>query len=109
MLKLETLNTLISQYYDNEMNESELLAYEARIAVSKGIKDYTNEQCFEYFKISNSIKLVKNRAKKRQKNICEEKFFKKRGLIFNFNAITSKCFNKHLRNIFLNIKRNDSK
>ncbi len=110
MLKMESLNSLINQYYDEEMSESELLAYEARIANSKCIREYTNEQCFEFFKISNSIKLVKNRAKKlSEKFILNEKFFEKKKSIFDFYAVASERFNKHLSNIFLNIKRNNPK
>ena len=56
MIKTSTLESTVSQYYDEEMNRSELLNYEARIAVSRCVRDYTNDSCFEFFKISNSIK-----------------------------------------------------
>lgn len=108
MLKTKTLDTLISQYYDEEMSESELINYEARLAVSKNIREYTNERCFEYFKISNSIKLVKNRANiNSEKLINKINFKKKRSLFFYFNSIVFKRINKSLRNVFLNIRRNN--
>lgn len=110
MLKTKTLDTLISQYYDEQMNESELINYEARIAISKNIRDYTNERCFEYFKITNSINLVKKRAEKNSKNlICKIEIKERKNLFFYFNSIIFKSFNKTLRNLFLNIRRNNSK
>lgn len=108
MLKTKTLDTLISQYYDEEMSENELINYEARIAISKSIRDYTNERCFEYFKISNSIKLVKKRADEKSKNLINKIDIKrKRSLFFYFNPVVLKRINKTLCNLFLNIWRDN--
>ena len=63
MINLETIDLIINEYYDEEMNSSKYLEYEARKANSNYINDYTNEQCFEFFKISNSIKLTKMRLR----------------------------------------------
>lgn len=110
MLKTKTLDALISQYYDDEMNESELMNYEARIAVSRNIREYTNEQCFEFFKISNSIKLAKNRANKKSQSLIDNiKIREQKSLFFYFNSIAFKSINKRLRNLFLNTWRNNTK
>ncbi len=64
MLKLDSLDEDISMYYDDEMKPSKLLEYEARMALSDCVRNYTNERCFEYFKISSSISRVNRRLKK---------------------------------------------
>lgn len=75
MLRVSALDETINLYYDDEINSSELLNLEARIANSDVVKDYTYEKCFEYFKISNSIKLIKSRTDKHAKNVVDN-FFK---------------------------------
>lgn len=108
MLSIEKLDNTISQYYDEEMNLSELLAFEARIAVSKGIRDYTNAQCFEFFKISNSIKIVRKRANNLSYNMLKTlKKEDRKKLILKNNAVFFERINKIFRNLFLNINRND--
>ncbi len=109
MIKTDTLDKIISEYYDEEMNESSLMNYEARIAISKGIRDYTNDICFEYFKISNSIKKVKARSTKNAEAIVESLELKNKQKLFNFNSVFLKRINKRLRRLFLNFKRHDSK
>ena len=111
MLELDCLDEQINRYYDNEMNESELIAFEAKLATFKGIKEYAEEKCFENFKISNSIKLAKIRAQqKNQANISMmiEKTIKEKSL-FNINSVFFQCVNKILCSGFLNFKRNNSK
>ena len=108
MLKEEILDTLISQYYDCEMNDYEIINFEARMALSKGIRDYTSRQCYEYFKISNSIKLTKNRAKDKAINMTQRFEAKINSSFININAVSFKSFYKHLRNSFLNALRHNS-
>ena len=99
MLKEELLDNVISQYYDKEMNHSELLSFEARMTKSDGIREYTNNQCDIYYKISYSIKSVKERLK------ADDSYNK---LFININSVRSESFYKHLRNGILNILRNHS-
>ena len=110
MLKEKNLEILVNEYYDNQMNNSELLSYEARMAISKGIREYTNRKCFDNFKISNSIKLVKNRAVSRASKMTDkfEQNIYKTNLFVDFYSVIFKSFNKHLRNAFLHIKRYNS-
>ena len=110
MLKEKTLDELINKYYDREMNDLELINFEARMALSKGIRDYCNRETTENFLISNSIKLTKIRLKDRIEKNLEEVLGKinKKPLIY-INPIIFESFNKHLRNAFLYIKRYNSK
>ncbi len=109
MLSIETLDNTISQYYDEEMNYSQLLAFEARIAISRGIRDYANSQCFEFFKITSSIKSVKKRACINSVNLLKTLNKKDRKkLILNFNPVLLKRVNKAFRNFFLNINRHNT-
>ena len=106
---MESLDTIISQYYDEEMNDSELLNYEARLANSLYVRDYTNEQCFEYYKITNSIKMVKNRISKKSENfVYKIEIKKKKSVFINIYSIIFKRLNKCFCNFFLNIWRNNS-
>ena len=105
MTKEELLDELISKYYDNQMNESEILSFEARIAKSKGIREYANRKCFEYYQITSSIKRVKEKLKLNYKHnllITDKKSF------INIYTIRFKRFYKHLRYSILNILRNNS-
>ncbi len=106
MLLVEQLEDKISEYYDDEMSENDLFNYEARLAISKEIRDYTYQRCFEYFKISNSIKLTKIRAQDRAKKALNE--INER-LVGNGNSVLFKRVNKFLSNFLLHIKRNNSK
>ena len=108
MIKEEILDELISQYYDNQMNDSERISFEARLVMSDGIRNYTNKQCFEYFKLSNSIKLVKYRNSQKSNMVSKEfqKIINKKSII-NINTVGFEGFYKHLRHGFLNILRNN--
>ena len=108
MIHHDNLDLIINEYYDEEMNSSKLLEYEARQSNSKYINDYTNEQCFEFFKISNSIKLTKNRLASFAQ-IEFEKFYKKNMKLFYTNPFFFKRFNKSTCGSFLNFGRNNSK
>ena len=109
MLKLTTLDETISKYYDNEMNESELLSYEAKIANSNYIKDYTYQKCFEFYKISNSIINVKSRLNGYSSILCDEIINRNcEKLFFNFYSVLFKRIYKKLRRLSLNILRNNS-
>ncbi len=112
MLKTASLDNIISEYYDEEMKDSSLLNYEARIAVSKGIRDYANDTCFEYFKITNSIKRVKLRTTEKADFIVRD-FNKKlrkekRKSLLYVNSIFLKRINKRLRNLLLNLNGDNS-
>ena len=103
MLKEQILDEIITKYYDNQMSDFERINFEARLATSEGMRKYANNQCFEFYKISNSIKLVKNRL---NQNRAKLNIFK---LIVNVDTVRFKRFYKHLRNRFLNILRHNSK
>ena len=108
MLKEEILDNLIAQYYDNQMNDCERVDFEARLAVSNAIREYVNNQCLVFFKISNSMKFIKNRCKSDAQKISRE-FLNKNISVIYLDAVSFKSFYKHLRNGFLNILRNNSK
>ena len=109
MLKEESTDLKINKYYDGQMSDYELINFEAGLALSDKNREYTGNQCYEYFKISNSIKLVKNRLKDKSE-IVSKKF---KGIIdesiVDINSVCFKGFYKHLRNGFLNILRHNSK
>ena len=108
MINLETIDLIINEYYDDEMDSSRYLEYEARKANSNFIKDYTNEQCFEFFKISNSIKLTKMRIKEFS-NLEFEKFYKNYLNLIDFNPAFFKRRNKGFSRPLLNFHRNNTK
>ena len=104
-----SLDNTISQYYDCEMNDNDLIHFEANLALRNEMLEYTNKKCYEFFKISNSIKLVKMRAFDKSKEIFDIKNQKRKKLFININTVGFKSFYKHLRNGILNILRNNSK
>lgn len=105
MNDLKKLNITINLYYDDELNPSQNLEYEARQANSKYIRDFTNEQCFEFFKISNSINLTKMRLKK-SADIEFERFLNRNYKLFyfypSFFESRKKCFCSPLLNLLRN-------
>ena len=107
MINLETIDLIINEYYDDEMDSSRYLEYEARKANSNYINDYTNEQCFEFFKISNSIKLTKMRLRE-YSNIEFEKFSKKYLNLIDFNSAIFKRSNKGFCRSLLNFNRHNA-
>ena len=111
MLELDCLDEQINRYYDNEMNESELIAFEARLATSKGIKEYTEEKYFENFKISKSIKLIKLKVTQKNKATIDAMIKKtiKDQSIFNIYSVFFKRIYEILCSSFLNFKRNNTK
>lgn len=108
MIDLKSLNTTISQYYDDELNPSQNLEYEARQANSRYIRNFTNEQCFEFFKISNSIKLTKMRLQK-SADIEFEKFIAQNWKLFYFYPSFFKRRNKRFCSPLLNFLWYNSK
>ena len=88
------MNELISQYYDNEFNDSELLNFEAKLAKSKTLNEYCNKNYDLFYKISQSINLVKGRI-----NLCLDKkqpkinFNHKKGI---FNRFVYRFFEEFL-------------
>lgn len=60
---IDNLEEAISEYYDNELPRVKLIHLEAKFANSKILENYSEQMCYSFFKISNSIKLVKLRAK----------------------------------------------
>ncbi len=110
MISTSTLEDKINEYYDEQMNSSQLISYEARIANSLLIKEYTYQRCFEYYKISNSIKKTKKRLEKKAKETTENVLSQiQNELFFNVNSVFLKRFYEHLSSFFLNIGRNNSK
>ena len=107
-VKEDILDILINQYYDNQMNDYELINFEKQMVLKKDIKEYVENKCDKLFQISKSINCVKNRT------IYDcDKLFKKlkrnNKSFFNIYTIRFKCFYKHLRNRILNILRYNSK
>ena len=68
----DVIDSNVSEYYDNEMPETFLMNYEARMAQSIFVQNYTYDNCFEFFKISNSIKLTKIRLKDKSSKLTDE-------------------------------------
>ena len=54
MIDIVDIEENISKYYDEQMNNSELLNFESKMQQSKYLKELVEYRCFEYFKISNS-------------------------------------------------------
>ena len=98
----------ISEYYDNQMNDYDLLHFEAKMALRNELSEYTNKKCYEFFKITNSIKLVRNRAYEKSNLLIYELIKRPEKSFININAVRFKRFYKHFRNRILNILRNNS-
>ena len=96
-MQKEFIDEIVSKYYDKEMNTLELMNFEAKMALDDRIKEYSNNKCMDYYRISRSIGLIKHRLLKENKK-----------LIFDIDSIISESFNKHLGNRILNILRNNS-
>lgn len=110
MLKLDAIDETISKYYDSEMNISELMSYEARLANSNYVKDYSYQKCFEYYKISSSIKQTKKRVSKYCALLTDELLNKNKDrLFFDFYPVFLKSIYKKLRSLSLNALRDNSK
>ena len=108
-LEFNSLDEKICAYYDSELYDNELLNS------SKNFRDYVEEKCFEFFKISNSMRLVKIRASANQKIEFFENEHKKlkdekliRRAFFKVDSVLFKRFDKFIRHIFLNFNRNNS-
>lgn len=110
-LEFNSLDEKICAYYDSELYDNELLNFEVKALSSKNFRDYVEEKCFEFFKISNSMRLVKIRASANQKpEFLEENNNKKliSRTFFKVNSIFFKSFNKFIRHIFLNFNGDNS-
>ena len=109
MLGLESLDEQINTYFDDEIADNELVGLEARMAKSDYVKNYVDEKCFAYFKITNSIKIVKIRSNEVAGRIADDFIENKLNrLFFKFNPVSFKGFNKILSRFLLNVHRNDS-
>ena len=51
-LESNSLDEKICAYYDSELYDNELLNFEVKALSSKNFRDYVEEKCFEFFKIS---------------------------------------------------------
>ena len=110
MISTGALEDKINEYYDEQMNSSQLLNYEARIANSLLIKEYTYQRCFEFYNISNSIKFTKKRLKPKAQEITKNILVNiQDDLFFNINSVFFKGVYKHLRSFLLNLRRHNSK
>lgn len=97
MLKMSSLDETISVYYDEQMKEAELLNHEARMALSDCVRDYTNEKCFEFYKISTSINKVRKRLLKFAKyEFKMEKIKFKKSFLCYLKLKLNKYFSKNL-------------
>ncbi len=68
MYSLNELNETISKYYDGQMGDLELIHFEARLALSEILREYTEREMYQNFKISNSIRLAKMRLNDKVKS-----------------------------------------
>ncbi len=103
----EEVNDIISKYYDSEMNDLELINFEAEMALSKSLYKKCADECYKNFKISNSIRLVKIRQDLKAQKAAEEfkKYYDKS--FINSDTGVFKSLYKCLRNIFLNMLRDN--
>lgn len=100
MIDIVDIEENISKYYDNEMKNSELMSFESKMQQSKYLKELVEYRCFEYFKISNSIKIQLFKAK--QKVIKLSK-------LVDINTTVPKSLHERLGGLFLGLLRNNSK
>lgn len=105
MFKTLNFDEYISEYYDNEMTARNLLHFEAKISVMKDFKEYVEKECYENFKISNSIKLVKIRSQNKSSELVEKLYLGNK--LINLNAIFFERINELLRNLFLHFNRHN--
>lgn len=108
--KIDSIDCQISAYYDNELNISNLMNFEARMLYSDVIHDYVNTKCRENYIISQSIRMVKKRCGKKAEIIANE-FIEKlnsKKSVFDFYSAFFKSINKLFSDILLNINRYDS-
>lgn len=105
----EPIDYDIQKYYDGQMNDKEIIHFEARIALSKVMRDYIEAELYKNFKISNSIRLVKMRIENKKLNFADmlSKPMKK-GLFFDNNSVIFKSFNKLTGKLFLSVNRHNS-
>ncbi len=109
MLGLDCLDEQINEYYDEELNECDLISFEARMAKSEYVKNYIEEKSFDFLKISNSIKITKIRMKHHAQKIADSFINnKKDSLTVKLYPICFKGFNKTLSSFLLNIHRDNS-
>ena len=111
--KTTMLDEKLSEYYDNETNISEMIEFEARMAMSDELRNYYYENLFKNFCISNSIKLTSLRAKEYSnslvKRIYESLEYENKTLFFNIYSVFLKNINKVLCSCMLYIRRNNPK
>ena len=100
MIDIVDIEENISKYYDEQMNNSELLNFESKMQQSKYLKELVEYRCFEYFKISNSIKLQIYKAKQKELKLP---------LFVDFNSAIPKRLHERLGSLFLGLLRNNSK
>ena len=107
MPRSELLDEAVNKYYDHEMSDSELLHFEANMALSNGVREYCMKQCYEYFKMTNSIKLVKMRSAT-QAGLMMKKFEKMLNSTIKIDidiyTVFFKGIKESLRNFFLCFK-----
>ena len=106
MIKNDYIEEKISEYYDRELYENDLFKLKVQMLSNSDTQEYIENRCFEYYKISCSIKKVKKRCDKRAEEITN--LFIKNYLSINIYTLLFKRINKILRNFFLNIGRNNS-
>ena len=108
MLKKITIFEESSEYYDNEMNYTNIFHFEQKCRISEYVNNQREVNCFNFFKISNSMNLTKIRCKNKAKQITNDFFSAKEKKSIDIYTIFSECFNKILSCSFLNILRNNS-
>lgn len=106
----DDLDCKISSYYDNELNISNLMDFEARLLYSDILSEYVNKKCRENYIISQSIRLVKKKFDKKAEEIADDfiKRQKSKRLFLNFNPVFFKSFYKFFSDVLLNFNRHNS-
>ena len=106
------MNETISTYYDRQMSDLELIHFEANMVLSEKLREQCAKNCYEYFIITNSIKLAKMRSAQRAKVVVNDFISIKKEkrlplFLVDIYTIVFKSFYKHNRDVLLNINRNN--
>ena len=108
MLKRLIQNETITKYYDKEMDNYELIAFEAKLAKSKKFRESVNDICFSFYEISKSMRQVKNRLKSKGSEFIQNREKEILNSLVNVDSVRFESLDKHLRNGLLDILRHNS-
>lgn len=110
MLKRYTIFEQSSEYYDNEMLSPKVFDFELQSRISTYTNELREQNCYNFFKISNSMKLTKIRCKQKAEQVTKNFYLRvQEDKLFDVDSIFFKRFNKVFSSFLLNILRNNSK